>query len=123
MISLRWTKTLDVDIWNYCHFALAGTLVYYATDNFFLGLLAAGIAAVVVLKIADWSALMVERTFELEGVSMPTLSAMVFFPIGILFNCICLAGNGANCFRGYFLCRRCIIFCCGYCGQRQCSRQ
>ncbi len=77
-----------MDIWNYWHFALAGTLVYYATDNFFLGLLAAGIAAVVVLKIADWSAPMVERTFELEGVSMPTLSAMVFFPIGILFNWI-----------------------------------
>lgn len=86
LISLRWTKTLDVDIWNYWHFALAGTLVYYATGNFFLGLLAAAIAAVVILKIADWSAPMVSKTFGLEGISLPTLSSATFFPVGLFFN-------------------------------------
>ncbi|MDI5349329.1 hypothetical protein MJL48_28910, partial [Salmonella enterica subsp. enterica serovar Kentucky] len=40
----------------YWHFALAGTLVYYSTGSFVLGLSAAAIAAIVVLKLADWSA-------------------------------------------------------------------
>lgn len=86
LISIGWTKTLDVDVWNYWHFALAGTLVYYATGNFLLGLVAAAIAAVVIIKIADWSAPMVAKTFGLEGISLPTLSSATFFPVGLFFN-------------------------------------
>ena len=56
MLAFKWTKTLDIDIWNYWHFAFAGCLVYVATDNFLLGLLGAAVAAVVIIKIADWSA-------------------------------------------------------------------
>lgn len=39
MLAFKWTKTIDIDIWNYWHFAFAGSLVYIATGNFFLGLL------------------------------------------------------------------------------------
>lgn len=31
MLALNKTRTVDVDMWNYWHFALAGTLVYYST--------------------------------------------------------------------------------------------
>ena len=88
MLALRLTKTVDVDMWNYWHFALGGTLVYYSTGSFWLGLLAAGIIAVVILKLADWSAPMLQRYFDLEGISLPTLSSAVFFPIGLLGNLI-----------------------------------
>lgn len=84
LLAFNLTKTVDVDMWNYWHFALAGTLVYYSTGNFFLGMLAAAITAVIVLKLADWSAPMVQKYFELEGISLPTLSSVVFFPIGLL---------------------------------------
>ena len=88
MLALRLTKTVDVDMWNYWHFALGGTLVYYSTGSFWLGLLAAGIIAVVILKLADWSAPMLQRYFDLEGISLPTLSSAVFVPIGLLGNLI-----------------------------------
>ena len=88
MLALRWTRTVDVDMWNYWHFALGGTLVYYSTGNFWLGILAAAVIAVVILKLADWSAPMVQRYFDLEGISLPTLSSAVFFPIGLLGNLI-----------------------------------
>ena len=52
MLAFKWTKTIDIDIWNYWHFAFAGALVYVATDNFILGLVAAGVATVVIIKIA-----------------------------------------------------------------------
>lgn len=62
MLALNKTRTVDVDMWNYWHFALAGTLVYYSSGSLFFGLLAAAIAAVVVLKLADWSAPLVQNT-------------------------------------------------------------
>ncbi|PNK70085.1 PTS galactitol transporter subunit IIC [Pantoea sp. FDAARGOS_194] len=86
MLALNRTRTVDVDMWNYWHFALAGTLVYYSTGSFMLGLLAAALAAVVVLKLADWSAPLVAKYFGLEGISLPTLSSVVFFPVGLLFD-------------------------------------
>ncbi|HHD7481015.1 TPA: PTS galactitol transporter subunit IIC [Klebsiella oxytoca] len=86
MLALNKTRTVDVDMWNYWHFALVGTLVYYSTGSFVLGLSAAAIAAIVVLKVADWSAPLVAKYFGLEGISLPTLSSVVFFPIGLLFD-------------------------------------
>lgn len=51
MLALNKTRTVDVDMWNYWHFALAGTLVYYSTGSLFFGLLAAAIAAVVFFPV------------------------------------------------------------------------
>ncbi|EJJ3931343.1 PTS galactitol transporter subunit IIC [Salmonella enterica] len=96
MLALNKTRTVDVDMWNYWHFALAGTLVYYSTGRFVLGLSAAAIAAIVVLKLADWSAPLVAKYFGLEGISLPTLSSVVFFPIGLLFDKIIDKIPGVN---------------------------
>lgn len=96
MLALNKTRTVDVDMWNYWHFALAGTLVYYSTWSFVLGLSAAAIAAIVVLKLADWSAPLVAKYFGLEGISLPTLSSVVFFPIGLLFDKIIDKIPGVN---------------------------
>lgn len=96
MLALNKTRTVDVDMWNYWHFALAGTLVYYSTGSFVLGLSTAAIAAIVVLKLADWSAPLVAKYFGLEGISLPTLSSVVFFPIGLLFDKIIDKIPGVN---------------------------
>lgn len=96
MLALNKTRTVDVDMWNYWHFALAGTLVYYSTGSFVLGLSAAAIAAIVVLKLADWSAPLVAKYFGLESISLPTLSSVVFFPIGLLFDKIIDKIPGVN---------------------------
>lgn len=96
MLALNKTRTVDVDMWNYWHFALAGTLVYYSTGSFVLGLSAAATAAIVVLKLADWSAPLVAKYFGLEGISLPTLSSVVFFPIGLLFDKIIDKIPGVN---------------------------
>jgi len=56
MILLKATKTLNVDMWNFWHYAFTGSLVYLVTKSIWLGLLAAVIHAVVSLLIADWTA-------------------------------------------------------------------
>jgi PTS system galactitol-specific IIC component len=39
-----------------------------------------------VIKLADWSAPLVNKFSHLEGISIPTLSAAAYFPIGIIGN-------------------------------------
>jgi PTS system galactitol-specific IIC component len=84
MLAFNLTKTVDIDIWNYWHFAFAGALVYAASKSFVLGMVAASIAAIAVIKLADWCAPAVQDYFNLPGISLPTLSSVVFYPVGVL---------------------------------------
>ncbi|MTB64747.1 PTS galactitol transporter subunit IIC [Streptococcus sp. zg-86] len=76
MLILKATKTLDVDIWNYHHMAIVGVMVYFVTNNIFLGVAASVTMAITTFKIADWSAPLVERFFGIPGVTLPTVSAL-----------------------------------------------
>lgn len=69
MLLVNFTKTFNIDIWNYWHFIMAGTLVYETTNHILLAVLATIIAAVLTLKFADWSAPAVERLTGLSGTS------------------------------------------------------
>lgn len=84
MLMLNWTKTINVDIWNYWHFAFAGGLVFITTNSYILGLVTAAVSMIVVMKLADWSAPYVQKRMEIPGISLPTLSSAIYFPIGIL---------------------------------------
>lgn len=89
MLLLNWTKTLNVDMWNYWHYAFTGSLVYLVTgDNLILGLIAAAIHAVIALLIADWTADDVQGFFNLPGVSIPQGWAITSVPIIKILNWI-----------------------------------
>ncbi|KPL82110.1 PTS system galactitol-specific transporter subunit IIC [Thermanaerothrix daxensis] len=82
MLIFNWTKTLNVDMWNYWHYAFTGSLVYLVSGgNLALGLLAAAIHAVVALLIADWVAKDVQGFFKLPGISIPQGWAITSVPI------------------------------------------
>lgn len=82
MLALRWTKTLNVDMWNYWHYAFTGSLVYLVTgNNLVLGLLAAAIHAIISLLIGDWTAKDVQSFFKIPGVSIPQGWAITSVPI------------------------------------------
>lgn len=88
MITFNLTKTIDVDIWNYWHFIFMGVLVYTTTHSFMLGIFSTMVIAVITLKLADWTAPIVKERFGFSGISFPTVSAVTFFPIGIIGNFI-----------------------------------
>ncbi|WP_299029700.1 PTS transporter subunit IIC [uncultured Thermanaerothrix sp.] len=89
MLVLNWTKTLNVDMWNYWHYAFTGSLVYLVSGgNLLLGLIAAAIHAVVALLIADWVAKDVQGFFKLPGISIPQGWAITSVPIIKVFNWI-----------------------------------
>lgn len=89
MLFTGLTKTLNVDIWNFWHYAFTGSLVYLVTGGSLLfGLIAAAIHAIVALLIADWTADEVQEFFRLPGISIPQGWAITSVPIIMLLNLI-----------------------------------
>lgn len=88
MLFARVTKTLNVDIWNFWHFAFIGSLVTAASDNLLYGIMAAAIAAGLALFLADWTAKAVQRFYGVPGVSVPHLTSAPGVPIAIGVNWI-----------------------------------
>lgn len=86
MLATRLTKTVNVDFWNYWHFAFTGALVAAATGNLTLGLIAAAINAAIVLKLADWTAKTVQDFYGLPGISLPHGFSAAYVPIAIPLN-------------------------------------
>ncbi|MCD4838221.1 MULTISPECIES: PTS galactitol transporter subunit IIC [Neobacillus] len=96
LLLLKGTKTLDIDIWNYWHFIAAGATGYVVTGSWWIAILCAVIYEIVVLKVADWTAPLVQKYFGLEGISLPTGSTAAFGPIGILVGWLLTKIPGLN---------------------------
>jgi PTS system galactitol-specific IIC component len=71
MLAVGLTMTLNVDIWNFWHFAFLGSMIVVATGNLVLGLVASGVFAALMLFMADWTAKSVQKFFNLPGISIP----------------------------------------------------
>ncbi|MDN5332540.1 MAG: galactitol system component [Tepidanaerobacteraceae bacterium] len=86
MLATKTTKTVNVDLWNYWHFAFTGALVTAATGSLTLGMIAAAINCAIVLKLGDWTAQMVQEFYGLPGVSLPHGFSAAYVPIAIPLN-------------------------------------
>lgn len=65
------TRTFNIDLWNYWHFALVGALVGGVTGSFWLGLAASAVHMTIVLAIADLSAPWIQKYFKFPDISFP----------------------------------------------------
>ena len=52
MLAFKWTKTLNVDMWNVWGKAFCAVMVYYISGNLYLAFLVVAIQVVVELKLA-----------------------------------------------------------------------
>lgn len=86
MLMTNTTQTVDVDIWDYWHFAFTGALVAIVTDNMTLGTIAAVINMVIVMVLGDVTAPEVEKSLGLPGVSLPHGFTTAYAPIAIVIN-------------------------------------
>jgi PTS system galactitol-specific IIC component len=87
LIRLGWTRTLNVDIWNFMHLLIPGALVYTLFRNFWAGLIVILVLSVIALLIGDHIASKWQEHFGLDGATCTTLiySAWVL-PIAWLVN-------------------------------------
>ncbi|ATG50214.1 PTS sugar transporter subunit IIC [Brachybacterium vulturis] len=65
------TRTFDIDLWNYWHSAMIGALVGAVTGNYLLGLLSAAVHLALILAMADLTAPIVQKYFQLPEISFP----------------------------------------------------
>ncbi|OMF59323.1 hypothetical protein BK139_13030 [Paenibacillus sp. FSL R5-0490] len=86
MLITKQTKTVNIDIWNYWHFAFTGGVIMTISGSFWYGLLGAAAHAVIALKIADISAKRVQDELGLPGVSIPQGFAITTVPIYMLLD-------------------------------------
>lgn len=89
LIRIRFTKTMDVDIWNYFHFILGAALAYYValglgasqTIAIVVGILVGLGTFVVVLKVADLIAPKWQSYYGLEGTTCCNNDAYIIWAI------------------------------------------
>lgn len=95
LVRFRFTKTLNVDLWNYWHFLITACMVYYPMRLAGASVVSAGIAgtiaalvcSVIVLKVADATAESWQDYFGQEGTAVTTQFAMVTaYPIAKMTN-------------------------------------
>lgn len=86
MLVTNTTQTVNIDIWNYWHFAFTGALVQGATGSTALGILAAVLDMIIIMVIADLTAPGIEKYNGLPGISLPHGFSGAFVPIAIVLN-------------------------------------
>jgi|LSQX01.2.fsa_nt_gb PTS system galactitol-specific IIC component len=86
MFVTKQTKTINVDIWNFWHYAFTGAMVYAMTENIWFGYIVAALHMAASLKLADASAPLIESVVGLPGVSIPQASAASTVPLAIFLD-------------------------------------
>ncbi|MBV7440182.1 PTS sugar transporter subunit IIC [Weeksellaceae bacterium TAE3-ERU29] len=87
LLLLRFTKTVNIDLWNYWHFAFIGAIVYFASGNLYLGFFAAIICYIITLVMADLTAKKFQNFYDnMDGISIPQPFCQGMVPFAIVIN-------------------------------------
>ena len=72
LLLCKCTKTVNIDLWNYWHYAFIGAVVYFAMDSLIWGFFAAIICYILTLVIADVTAPKFQKFYkDVDGISIP----------------------------------------------------
>jgi PTS system galactitol-specific IIC component len=87
MLITKTTRTVNIDLWNYWHFAFIGAVVYFFTgQNLAWGYFAAIICYMITLVVADMTASRFQTYYNLDGISVPQPFCQSFVPFTIGIN-------------------------------------
>lgn len=87
MIFTKTTRTVNIDLWNYWHFAFIGAVIYFASDSLAWGFFGAIICSIVSLVLADWTAKKFQSFYkDMDGISMPQPFCAGIAPFACLLN-------------------------------------
>lgn len=100
LLFTKVTKTINIDIWNFWHFAFVGGLVQWATGNIWYGLISALLFAAAMLFFADWTGPAIQQTMGLPGISIPHGFSAAPVPFAIIINKIIDLIPGLNKIEG-----------------------
>lgn len=81
MLFTKTTRTVNIDLWNYWHFAFIGAVIYFSSGSLAWGFFGAVICYIITLVIADMTAAKFQRFYKnVEGISIPQPFCAGFVP-------------------------------------------
>lgn len=84
MLITKTTRTINIDLWNYWHFAFIGAVVYFVFDqSLFWGYFAAIVCYMITLVMADLTADKFQKYYNLPGISIPQPFCQSFVPFTV----------------------------------------
>ena len=87
MVITKTTRTVNIDLWNYWHFAFIGAVAYFVMGESLLwGYFAAIVCYIITLVCADLTAEKFQKYYDLEGISIPQPFCQSFMPFAIVFD-------------------------------------
>lgn len=88
MIITKTTRTVNIDLWNYWHFAFIGAVAYFVFDQSLVwGYFAAIVCYIITLVFADLTADKFQKYYEnLDGISIPQPFVQSFVPFTLCIN-------------------------------------
>ncbi len=87
MLLTKTTRTVNIDLWNYWHFAFIGAVVYFASSSIMWGFFAAIICYIITLIMADYTAPKFQKFYDkMDGISIPQPFSQGFVPFALIIN-------------------------------------
>lgn len=87
MLLTKTTRTVNIDLWNYWHFAFIGAVIYFASDSLAWGFFGAIICYIITLILADITAKKFQRFYkDMDGISIPQPFCAGFVPFAWAIN-------------------------------------
>jgi PTS system galactitol-specific IIC component len=81
------TRTINIDLWNYWHYAFIGAIVYFVSDSLVWGFFAAVMCFVITIVMADFTAKKFQSYYDkMEGISIPQPFCQSFVPFAVAMN-------------------------------------
>ncbi len=87
MLITKTTRTVNIDLWNYWHFAFIGAVVYFVMGQSLVwGYFAAIVCYIITLVMADITANKFQSYYNLPGISIPQPFCQSFTPFTWVIN-------------------------------------
>ncbi len=87
MLLTKTTRTVNIDLWNYWHFAFIGAVIYFASDSLAWGFFGAIICYIITLILADITAKKFQDFYkDMDGISIPQPFVAGFVPFAWAIN-------------------------------------
>ncbi|MFG6425651.1 PTS galactitol transporter subunit IIC [Lepagella muris] len=87
MLLTKTTRTVNIDLWNYWHFAFIGAVIYFASGSLAWGFFGAIICYIVTLILADMTAKKFQNFYkDMDGISIPQPFCAGFVPFAWAIN-------------------------------------
>lgn len=87
MLFTKTTRTVNIDLWNYWHFAFIGAIIYFASGSLAWGFFGAIVCYIITLILADMTARKFQNFYkDMDGISIPQPFCAGFVPFAWAIN-------------------------------------